>query len=168
MRRLIVLPIVALLLLLTAAPVSARVTSWHRVNPAQDPPEHERLVCAGHVFVACVYRKAHTPGYSWDRTRGIFRGHRVPLASWDCPTFAGDVCDHVQRVVSGRMRYRSAPHTTYVWQEDLIFTDGDGVAPLYMWIKAPPGPDGDTQFVCPWEATFAAAQASFPDYCMTS
>lgn len=71
--------------------------------------------------------------YSWSRTKGFFVG--AVTDEWLCPGWVGDLCQHAVQVVAGSTTYFPEGGSPFVWPEDLILTDGDGVAPLYMYIS---------------------------------
>lgn len=157
--------IVALLaLLILALPASAappHLETWHRLNPFTDegPPEHERLQCLPGVQWVCRYDKVPEPelGFNWDRNIGMFHGRDV-TASWECPEwFPEEICGGTEQVIGGVIVFNAAAgggalRTGY----ELIFTSGDGIAPLYIhW------PDGG--FVCAWYGSLADAIAANPD-----
>jgi len=164
MRRVIPVLFTGLLLVALAAPAtSAGVNStWHRFNPGT-PGEHERLVCVGGDVWHCTYGKLPEVKLDlhWDTGRGVFVGTEADLGQVSCPVWAGngDVCAHAQRIVVGATAY-TGPKTRTLWQE-LIFTDGDGVAPMYQYLA---GPDIGRGAVCPWYRTFEEAQADSECY----
>lgn len=154
MRRFIALLVSGLLLVVFVTPAAAgNSSSWHRLNPA-DPPEHERLSCVGSDVVQCRYNKIPAPhlALGWNQRRGLFIGSEVDADA--CPAELGDLCTHAIRVVSGSSTYSGAGDPTDTFTQDLIFTDGDGVAPLYQYFVG--------SFACPWYGSFKAALAANP------
>ena len=137
------------------------LATWHRLNPdpANVAPEHERLQCLPGVEWVCRYDKLREPGYHWDRTIGMFHGTDV-TADWSCPEwFDGAVCAGTEQVIGGVMAF----NTRLRAGQELILTDGDGIAPLYVhWT--------DFGFACPWYGSFLDALAANPGQaldCMT-
>jgi hypothetical protein len=164
LSRRIIGPLIAALLALIAAttPVSAlppQADTWHRLNPFTDSglPEHEQLQCLTNRQWVCRYDKAPGEGFAFDRTIGMFHGRDVDVAAWDCPDwFATDVCEGATQVVAGTMNFSPAAGPAFRVSQELIFTDGDGVAPLYVhWI--------DFGFACPWYGSFEDALSANPE-----
>ena len=159
-----VLAFVAALVALTvlagpAAAVPPTAPTWHRLNPFTDSglPEHEQLHCLTNRQWVCRYDKAPaTDDFTWDRTKGSFHGREVDLATWDCPEWlAAEVCAEVTTVVAGKMNFANANGSaSHIWME-LIFTEGDEVAPLYVhWVEF--------GFACAWYDSFSDALAADP------
>jgi len=137
---------------IVAAPAAATTpTTWHRLNIAANPPEHERYSCLESATWRCRYDKLPEPalGFSWDQTRGTFSGTDT-TSDWVCPAwFPGDVCDAADTVISGvgTFVFPRASGGFSVDQQLLVSDDGR------LWIYW-----GDSfQFVCPWYPTFADA-----------
>ena len=154
-------------LLLTAAPAAAappHLETWHRLNPDIDgpAPEHERLQCLPGVQWVCRYDKVPEAGdFNWDRTIAMFQGRDITDIA-ECPTpeepwFPQEICDGAIQVIAGTAHFSVADGGAFRTGQALIFTDGDGIAPLYVyWI--------DNGFVCPWYESFADALAANPDF----
>jgi len=153
MRRAVAFGAAGLLLMLLVAPVSAgRGSTWHRFNP--DGNEHERLICAAGSPWLCTYDKLPEPGLglNWDTTTGKFMGNEQD--TWCPDDWASEICQHAVTTVVGATSYNAG----FTWWENLVFTDGDGVAPLYMFIVGP-----YFSAMCPWYSTWADALANDPD-----
>ena len=158
--RSVVLALVALLFL--AAPAMAappQLESWHRLNPdpANEAPEHEQLQCLPGVTWVCRYDKVAEAGFHWDRTIAMFHGRDVTAVA-ECPDwFPTEICEGTEQVIAGVSNFSLAGGGAFRTGQALIFTDGDGIAPLYVyWI--------DNGFVCPWYESFADALAANPDF----
>jgi hypothetical protein len=152
-------------LLLSAAPVSAappHLETWHRLNPDTEnvAAEHERLQCLPGVQWVCRYDKVPDPGYHWDRTIAMFHGRDITDIA-ECPTpdepwFPQEICDGATQVIAGTAHFSVADGGAFRTGQALIFTDGDGLAPLYIyWF--------DFGFICPWYVTFQDAVDANPD-----
>jgi hypothetical protein len=135
-----------------AGPAAATTpTTWHRLNVAANPPEHERFGCLASATWWCKYDKVPDPvlGLSWDQTRGTFSGSDT-TSDWVCPDwFPGDACDAADTVISGvgTFFFPRASGGFSVDQRLLVADDGR------LWIYWGDG----FQFVCPWYPTFADA-----------
>jgi hypothetical protein len=152
MRRIVSVVAAALLLgaLVGPAAGAATASTWHRDNYGNG---HERLICTTTSGVwQCRYdTMPNYPAGFIGNGIGEFTGSAADDA-W-CPDWAPAVCGHVQGYVVGATVYgRSQPVT--IWEE-LIFTDGDGVAPMYMYLVGPGYPA-----VCPWYQTWDEALAN--------
>ncbi len=137
--------------LLAGAASATTVVTWHRLNVANNPPEHERFSCVESDTWRCRYDKLPDPklGLSWDQTRGTFSGSDT-TADWVCPDwFPASTCDAADTVVSGvgTFVFPRASGGFSVDQQLLVSADGR------MWIYWGDG----FQFVCPWYPTFDAA-----------
>lgn len=153
-------------LLFTAAPVSAappHLETWHRLNPDSEnvAPEHERLQCLPGVQWVCRYDKVQEPGdFHWDRTIAMFHGRDITAIA-ECPTatepwFPMEICDGAVQVIAGTAHFSVAEGGAFRTGQALILTDGDGIAPLYVyWFEF--------GFVCPWYGSFEDALAANPD-----
>lgn len=144
-----------LLLLLPTLVAATGPARWHRLNPftSSEIPEHERFSCLTNDTWACRYDKIPEPsmGFTWDRTRGTFEG----TVGGTCPTELGDLCEHVVTVVTGTAQYVPESDPPFTKAHQLLLTDGDGVAPLYVyWVG---------EFACPWHTTFDEALDESPD-----
>jgi hypothetical protein len=131
-------------------------TTWHRVNGfGLDVGQHERLVCIGGDVWRCTYDKLPEEqlGLDWDDTTGVFLGSERVLEEAGCPQWAGRVCASAERIVVGSTTYSGAGKGS--WWQELIFTDADGVAPMYQYIAGPGLGEG---VVCPWYQSFEQAQ----------
>ena len=151
MRRAVAFGAAGLLLMLLVAPVSAgRASTWHRLNSDGDG-EHERLMCAAGNPWSCIYDKLPEPslGLHWDNTTGKFMGNGQE--TWCPDEWAAEICQHVVGTVVGATSYSPG----FTWWENLVFTDGDGVAPLYMYVVGP-----YWEGMCPWYSTWADALAN--------
>ncbi|HET9681400.1 MAG TPA: hypothetical protein VFP19_05115 [Candidatus Limnocylindrales bacterium] len=149
MRRIIPVIVAGLLVAAFAAPASAGTSTWHRDNYGGG---HERLVCSATSGVwQCRYDSLPISQNDQGTGDGQFRG-TVSTTAW-CPDWAGVVCEHATRFVVGAMIYGQ---NLTIWQE-LIFTDGDGVAPMYMYLV---GPGEPFPAICPWYPTWTQAQAN--------
>jgi hypothetical protein len=143
-----------------AVAVPETAPTWHRLNPFTDSgmPEHEQLRCLTNRQWVCRYDKAPEPqlGFTWDRTIGMFHGRELDLDSWDCAEWLGEVCDEATMVVAGQINFANANRFAFqVWNE-LIFTSGDGLAPLYVhW--------PDFGFACAWYGSLEDAMAADPN-----
>ena len=157
MRRAVAFAVAGLLLMLLVAPVSAgRGSTWHRLNP--DVAEHERLICAAGSPWLCTYNKLPEPDLHWDTTTGKFMGN--DQATWCPEDWASEICEHAVQTVVGATSYNTAENGSFTWWENLIFTDGDGVAPMYMYVVGPVWSG-----MCPWYTTWADALAN-PNACL--
>jgi len=160
MRRRLASILLGVLLLGTfAAPVSgaAPVGQWHRLNPYNTLPEHERLRCLEtHALWACFYDKVPEGDYQWNATIGTFVGRAI-TRTWTCPEwFPNDICDNVVAVYSGLARYYPPGGTPFTVDEQYVITERDGQPFLAQyWVE--------DQFVCPWFRTWSAAQEALPD-----
>lgn len=160
MRRVLSVLAAALLLAAVAAPAASagRSFHWHRFNPG-DPGQHERLICTGADIWSCRYDKLpeNQLGLDWNTQTGRFSGSATDIDqsnAW-CPEWVDDLCSsHLDRIVVGSTTY-SGPEGTVTWWEELILTDGDGVAPMYMFLV----PFG---VVCPWYETWDEAWTEDP------
>jgi hypothetical protein len=150
-------------LLFLAAPVSAappHLEAWHRLNPftADVAPEHEQLRCLPGVTWVCRYDKVPEPelGFNWDRTIAMFHGSDI-TADAVCPDwFPTEICEGTEQVIAGVSNFRVDGGGAFRTGQALVFTDGVGIAPLYVyWV--------DFGFVCPWYGSFADAIAANPD-----
>lgn len=148
-------------LLIIAAPASAappQLETWHRLNPANEDqgPEHEQLHCLPGEQWVCRYDKAPDAGFHWDRTIGMFHGRDFAFTQDDCPEwFPSEICEGAEQVIVGSITYVLAGGGAFRTGHALIFTDGDGIAPLYVyWFEL--------GFVCPWYGSFEDAQAANP------
>lgn len=148
-------------LLVLVAPVSAappQLQEWHRLNPdpANVAPEHEHLLCLPGVQWVCRYDKLPEADFHWDRTIAMFQGRDI-TADAECPEwFPDEICDGTEQVIAGVAHFRVDGGGAFRTGQALIFTDGDGIAPLYVyWI--------DNGFVCPWYGSFTDALAANPD-----
>ena len=159
-RQLLAAGFGVLMAMMLATPASAQSipTQWHRINPATttQAAEHERQTCAfPHKAAVCAYFKAHSPGYHWDSTVGLYRGHKT-TSSWTCPNwFPTTICDNVVKVYSGWSVYVPAKSGPVLFSLDYIFTNVNGVPILQLYWR-------DQGFVCPWYTSFAAAKAANP------
>ena len=158
--RSVVLALFALLLL--AAPASAappHLEVWHRLNadPTNVAPEHERLQCLPGVQWVCRYDKVREPelGFQWNRTFAMFHGRDI-TADAECPSwFPTAICAGTEQVIAGVVNFSLSGGGAFRAGHELIFTDGVGIAPLYVhWIGS---------HVCPWYGSFADALAANPD-----
>jgi len=147
--------------LLLAAPVSAappHLETWHRLNPATEDvgPEHEVLLCLPGVEWVCRYDKVAEPGFHLDRTMGMFHGRDFAFTQEDCPDwFPTEICEGTEQVIVGSITYVQAGGGAFKTGHALLLTDGEGIAPLYLyWF--------DVGFVCPWYGSFADALAANP------
>jgi hypothetical protein len=162
MRRAVLASILAALFALTALvgpalAVPPTAPTWHRLNPFTDSglAEHEQLHCLTNRQWVCRYDKAPEPGLNWDRTIGMFHGRVVDLATWDCPEWLEGVCEEAAMVVAGKINFANADGFAFQVRNELIFTSGDGVAPLYVhW--------PDFGFACAWYESFDDAVAADP------
>jgi hypothetical protein len=160
MRRIISVLLAATLMLVLAAPTSARpgAESWDRLNPfgtRTGEPEHERFTCLEGDVWRCRYDKLpeHQLDFSWDQTKGIFVG----AAGGECPQhLLGDLCAHVTHIVTGTAVYRPWDGAAFGVPHQLLFTnEAEGLAPLYVhWV--------DQEFACPWHATWDDALGADP------
>jgi hypothetical protein len=148
-------------ILVLVAPASAAPPhreTWHRLNPATEDvaAEHEQLHCLPGVQWFCRYDKVSGAGLHWDRTIGLFHGRDFAFTQDDCPEwFPTEICGGAEQVIVGRITYVQAEGGVFRTGNALIFTDGDGIAPLYVyWF--------DLGFVCPWYGSFADALAANP------
>lgn len=150
-------------LLLLASPASAappHLETWHRLNPATEDvaAEHEQLHCLPGVQWVCRYDKLPEPDLElhWDRTIGMFHGRDFAFTQEDCPDwFPTEICEGATQVIVGSITYVQAEGGAFKTGHALIFTDGDGIAPLYLyWF--------DFGFVCPWYGSFDDALAANP------
>ena len=156
--------VAALALLMLALPAAAappHLETWHRVNPFTDegPPEHERLQCLPGVQWVCRYDKVPEPelGFFWDRTIGMFHGRDV-TASWECPEwFPEEICGGTVQVIGGVITFSTAGGGAFRTGNELVFTDGDGIAPLYVYWT-------DSGFVCPWYGSLEDAIDANPEF----
>ena len=164
MRRAVLASILAALFAFTALVGSAvavppTAPTWHRLNPFTDSglAEHEQLHCLTNRQWVCRYDKAAEPGLNWDRTIGMFHGRVVDLATWECPEWLGaEVCGEVTMVVGGTINFANADGSAFRVGNELIFTSGDGVAPLYVhW--------PEFEFACAWYETFEDALTADPE-----
>lgn len=160
-RRALSVVIGLLALLLVAAPAVAappHLEVWHRLNPATEDvaAEHEQLHCLPGVQWVCRYDKAPDDGLHWDRTIGMFHGREFAFTQDDCPEwFPSEICEGAVRVIVGSITYVVDEGGAFRTGHALIFTDGDGIAPLYVyWF--------DAGFVCPWYESFDDALAANP------
>ena len=148
-------------LLILVAPTAAappQLETWHRLNPATEDQdaEHERLQCLPGVEWVCRYDKAPDAGYHWDRTIGLFHGRDVAFTDADCPEwFPTEICDGTEQVIFGTITYVQDEGGAFKTGHALLLTDGDGIAPLYLYWT-------DFGFVCPWYGTFEEALAANP------
>jgi hypothetical protein len=158
--RSLVLALFALLLL--AAPVSAappHLEVWHRLNtdPTNVAPEHEQLQCLPGLQWVCRYDKVPEPerGFHWDRTIAMFHGRDI-TADAECPGwFPTEICEGTEQVIAGVANFRIDGGGAFRAGHALFFTDGDGLAPLYVyWIDS---------HVCPWYGSFGDALEANPD-----
>ena len=147
-------------LLVLAAPVSAappHLETWHRLNPATDDSaaEHERLQCLPGVQWVCRYDKLREPGdFNWDRTIAMFHGRDI-TGDLDCPEWF-EVCDEAEQVIAGWATFSLFDGGAFKTGQALVFTDGEGIAPLYVyWI--------DFEFACPWYESWDLALAANMD-----
>jgi hypothetical protein len=154
--------LIALLgLVVLVAPVSAappHLETWHRLNPATEDSaaEHEQLHCLPGLQWVCRYDKLPEPGLNWDRTMGRFHGRDFAFTPADCPEwFPTEICEGTEQVIVGTMTYVLAGGGAFKTGHALLFTDGEGIAPLYVfWF--------DFGFVCPWYESFEDALAANP------
>jgi hypothetical protein len=127
MRRILPVLVAGLLLAALAAPASGAATpsTWHRDNYGNG---HERLICTSTSGVwQC--RLDTMPNYPADvRNNDIGELTGSAQDGW-CPEWAGDVCGHVQQIVVGALVFSARQSPFTVWDE-LLFTDGEGVAPM--------------------------------------
>ena len=157
----VVVAVLALLVLaLPGAAAPPHLETWHRLNPFTDDvaPEHERLQCLPGVQWVCRYDKVPEPelGFNWDRTIGMFHGRDV-TTSWECPEwFPEEICGGTEQVIGGVINFSQAGGGAFRTRNDLVFTSGDGIAPLYVYWP-------DSGFVCPWYGSFADAIDANPD-----
>jgi hypothetical protein len=148
------------LAVVVAAPASAAapdLQTWHRLSPGP-APEHERLQCLPGVEWVCRYDKVPEPqlGFQWDRTKGMFHGSDV-TSSWACPDwFPTEICSGTAQVIGGVIDFSVAGGGAFRTGYELVFTDGSGIAPLYVYWP-------DVGFVCPWYGSLADAIAANPD-----
>lgn len=161
MRRIVAVLAAVLLVAAFAGPAaSAGVSStWHRSNYGS---AHERLVCTN-TWGTWHCRYDTVPGFPAgfnENGTGEFNGTDAPNEPgmvW-CPDWAADVCAHAQQFVVGAQRYQDVgpghPGGLTVWEE-LILTDGDGLAPMYLYLVGPA-----LNAVCPWYATWPDALAN--------
>jgi hypothetical protein len=160
MRRVVSLLFASLLLTMLVAPVTAATPSrWHRVNPAtvDQLAEHERLSC--NVVKdewRCLYDKHPEVqlGFAYDQTKGYFTGSVFDSVPTELPEIYG----HVETVIYGTMTYFPVGAEPVAVTTFLMFTDGVGVAPLWVY--------WDGMFACPWYASFEAAHANSPESCL--
>jgi hypothetical protein len=161
MRRIVALLAAVLLVVAFSAPAAgAGISStWHRSNYGN---AHERLICTNSYGVwRCRYDTVLGVQEELDSgSAGEFNGSDAPNepgSVW-CPDWAGDVCSHAEQFVVGAQSYQDLgpghPGALTEWEE-LILTDGDGLAPMYMYLVGP-----SITAVCPWYATWADAVAN--------
>lgn len=163
MRRILPVLVAGLLVAAFAAPASASyTTTWHRNSYGT----HERLVCTITSGLWQCRQETVVPtnpqGNQGDQGNGpsgaaSFRGSEQ---AGSCPSWAGDVCTHVDSYVVGETIY-GLPDSPFTMWVELILTDGAGVAPLYAYLTGPAVED-PFPAVCPWYRTWQAAQAD-PD-----
>jgi hypothetical protein len=162
-RRALSILVVLFGLLILAAPASAAPPhreTWHRLNPATTDvaAEHERLQCLPGVQWVCRYDKLPEPdlGLHWDRTIGVFHGRDFAFTQADCPEwFPTEICEGAEQVIVGWITYVLDEGGAFKTGHALIFTDGVGIAPLYVYWT-------DLGFVCPWYTSFEDALAANP------
>lgn len=152
MRRMVPVFVAALLVAAFAGSASAESTStWHRDNYGNG---HERLVCTATSGVwTCRYDTLPISQNDQGSAAGQFRGTLTPADDTWCPDWAAIVCQHATRYVVGATIYGQS---ATVWEE-LIFTDGNGLAPMYMYLV---GPAAAFPAVCPWYRTWTEALAN--------
>ena len=141
----------------SAAPPQAE--TWHRLNPATDEeiPEHEVLTCLPGVQWTCRYDKQPEEGLHWDRTIGVFHGRDIGFTEEDCPEFfPTEICEGIELAIGGWITFALDDGGSLKTGQALLFTDGEGIAPLYVyWFNF--------GFVCPWYGSFEDALAANPD-----
>ncbi|NJD27691.1 MAG: hypothetical protein FIA92_05285 [Chloroflexi bacterium] len=152
MRRSMVLVAVAIVLVAVSAPAAAGSGStWHRNNYGSG---HERFHCADGNVWQCTYDNVREPDMTWNpKSMGLFNG-TAQDAAW-CPGWARAVCDHATTIVVGATTYGLNEPGAFTWWEEVIFTDGDGVAPMYRYYIGP-----QFEAMCPWYATWSDALAN--------
>jgi hypothetical protein len=134
---------------------------WHRLNPDQrnPAPEHERLRCHQSDGAAwtCFYDKLPEPelNFSWNTTRGTFRGVDV-TATWTCPAWVPtDVCANVTSVVEGVFAVEPSVGPPFSLHQDLVVTGAGPTEMLFVYSI-------DSGLACPWFRTFAQALDANP------
>ncbi len=163
MRRIVPVLVAGLLVAAFSAPVSASYSAtWHRNSFGV----HERLVCTvtsglwqcrQDVVVASSQQGNQNQGNS----TGEYASFRGSEQAGSIPPWAAALETHAPSYVVGAITYGmpNGPFNT-LWDE-LILTDGQGVAPLYAYLT---GPAVEYPFpvVCPWYRTWQEAQANPP------
>jgi hypothetical protein len=152
MRRSIgVIVATALLIAITAPVATGAGSTWHRNNYNSG---HERLQCSGATVWTCTYDNVREAGVEFNaKALGTFKG-TAQEAAW-CPDWSAVVCAHATSIVVGATIYGTNSGTPATHWQELIFTDGDGVAPMYQYFVGP-----QFEAVCPWYQTYAQALAN--------
>lgn len=140
---------------------TALVGVWDRLNPDQGnpSPEHEVLRCGGNDFWHCIYDKHPEPRLGFqqpsDSTSGLFLGKEI-TSQWNSPGwFPNDITENYTFVVGGAMTYTYPDGSIATINQDLIVTNMDGQAILYVFWS-------DMNFACPWFRSFDEALAANP------